>query len=346
VRLLAAPRQRAAARALSRADNAAPLFHSRDPMPSLPSWFHPLWFTPTLAIALGWCLLPLAVAQCVVVLHPGLRPRARVRHAIQSWWPVIATMAAGTIVAPPLTLLVFAAAGWGLVREALRLTSLDEGERRAVVPVADAAALAVPLLAALRLELALALLMLLLYVGLPTLQAARGERGLRPSAIAQAQAAIAMTCGLLAFLPALVFHGDGHDPTRGPALGFTCCMFVVFSDAMQWLGGKLAGRHPLAPVASPNKTVEGALTGLCVCALVGAVAVPRLLARPAWEGALLGIACCAIGIAGDLAASRWKREAGVKDSGALLPGQGGLLDRCDSLLFVAPCFWLYAQCRT
>jgi phosphatidate cytidylyltransferase len=314
-------------------------------MPSLPSWLHPLWLTPTLAIALGWCLLPLAVAQCVVVLHPGLRPRSRVRHAIQSWWPVVVVMAAGTIVAPPLTLLVFAVVGWGLVREALRLTALDEEARRAVTPVADAVAIAMPVLAAAGLELALALLMLALFIGLPVLQSLRGPRGLRPSAIAQAQSAIAMTCGLLAFLPALVFHGGGREPALGPALGFTCCMFVVFSDAMQWLGGKLAGRRPLAPTISPNKTVEGAITGLGVCALVGAVAVPRLLGRPAWEGALLGLASCAIGIAGDLAASRWKREAGVKDSGALLPGQGGLLDRCDSLLFVAPCFWLYAQWR-
>jgi phosphatidate cytidylyltransferase len=58
-------------------------------------------------------------------------------------------------------------------------------------------------------------------------------------------------------------------------------------------------------------------------------------------GAVLGTTIVALGLFGDILASGWKRDAGVKDSGTLIPGQGGLLDRCDSILFVAPWFYLF-----
>jgi phosphatidate cytidylyltransferase len=99
--------------------------------------------------------------------------------------------------------------------------------------------------------------------------------------------------------------------------------------------GRAYGRHPLAPTISPNKTWEGAITNLVACIATGALLGP-------WcnVGLTVGIACGVVagifGQLGDLFESCIKRSAGQKDSGSLLPGHGGLMDRMDSILFTAP----------
>jgi phosphatidate cytidylyltransferase len=118
----------------------------------------------------------------------------------------------------------------------------------------------------------------------------------------------------------------------------------VFSDSLAFFVGHAVGRHRLAPAVSPGKSVEGALGGL-LGGVLGALAV-RHLGLP-YLGLVhtiaLGAAVAAMGIVGDLDESLLKRWAGVKDSGALFPGHGGMLDRLDSLLFGAPVLYYYFQ---
>ena len=103
-----------------------------------------------------------------------------------------------------------------------------------------------------------------------------------------------------------------------------------------------AQRRRLAPSVSPGKSVEGAFGGLVGGAL-GALAVRQLGMpdMPALHAAALGVGVAAAGIVGDLGESLLKRWAGVKDSGTLFPGHGGMLDRIDSLLFGAPVLYYY-----
>ena len=117
---------------------------------------------------------------------------------------------------------------------------------------------------------------------------------------------------------------------------------VVISDSAQYYTGRAFGRRPLAPVISPKKTVEGELGGVVIAALFMSIAGPFVLAgEPPLRLALLGLAVAAVGICGDLFESSLKRHAGVKDSAALIPGHGGVLDRIDALLFATPVFYLY-----
>jgi phosphatidate cytidylyltransferase len=117
---------------------------------------------------------------------------------------------------------------------------------------------------------------------------------------------------------------------------------VVFSDTLAFFVGNGLGRHRLAPAVSPGKTVEGAVGGL-LGGVLGALLV-RHLGLPDLSlahAAALGGAVAAMGIVGDLDESLLKRWAGVKDSGTLFPGHGGMLDRLDSLLFGAPVLYYY-----
>jgi phosphatidate cytidylyltransferase len=119
---------------------------------------------------------------------------------------------------------------------------------------------------------------------------------------------------------------------------------IVVSDSGQYYAGRQFGRTPLAPLISPNKTVEGAVGGLLagtVCAwLLGRWWLPGL---PPTALATLGAAIVALGIVGDLFESLLKRSAGVKDSSHLIPGHGGLLDRIDSWLFAAPVYYVFLR---
>lgn len=120
-------------------------------------------------------------------------------------------------------------------------------------------------------------------------------------------------------------------------------LLVVFAtDTSAYLVGRAIGRTPLAPSISPNKTREGAVAGL-VGAIVASVMANSLLGLDAiiWEAAALGVIIGVLGQVGDLAESRMKRKAGVKDSGWLFPGHGGILDRLDSIVYVLPATHLF-----
>ncbi|MGL4176746.1 MAG: phosphatidate cytidylyltransferase [Dermatophilaceae bacterium] len=116
----------------------------------------------------------------------------------------------------------------------------------------------------------------------------------------------------------------------------TFIVVAVFSDIGGYAVGASIGRHPMAPSLSPKKSWEGFAGSVAACAGVGAVAVPQLLGGPWWAGVLLGVVTAAAATVGDLVESSIKRDLGIKDMGTLLPGHGGLMDRIDSLLVVAP----------
>ena len=115
-------------------------------------------------------------------------------------------------------------------------------------------------------------------------------------------------------------------------------MFVVFAgDTGAYFAGRAFGRHKLAPVLSPKKTWEGAIGG--AIASVGGGFLCQALLLPdlaAWQVVVLALPAAVLGQVGDLCESALKRSTGVKDSGRILYGHGGMLDRVDGLIFAAP----------
>ncbi|MDO5629558.1 MAG: phosphatidate cytidylyltransferase [Mobilicoccus sp.] len=115
---------------------------------------------------------------------------------------------------------------------------------------------------------------------------------------------------------------------------------TICSDIGGYAAGVMAGRHPMAPTVSPKKSWEGFAGSAAACLVAGMIAVPLMLGGPVWAGALLGAATVLLATLGDLTESMLKRDLGIKDLGALLPGHGGLMDRMDSLLVTAPGAWI------
>ena len=139
--------------------------------------------------------------------------------------------------------------------------------------------------------------------------------------------------------------GDDTTPLPGDTVSpdgrLLLCLWLVavtkFCDTGALLTGMAIGRHKMSPRLSPKKTWEG-FAGGTLAAVGAGVGIVALLGLPvsAWVGVALGLIGAVGGTLGDLAESLLKRQAGVKDSGNLIPGHGGLLDRVDSLLWTAP----------
>lgn len=130
-------------------------------------------------------------------------------------------------------------------------------------------------------------------------------------------------------------RGAGDDHGLFWTLLLLCCIWG--SDAGAYFVGRSFGRNKLWPAISPNKTIEGALGGVLISAVISVLFtlfVPDLLTIG--RALLIGISCAVLGQLGDLVQSAYKRVYGIKDSGSLLPGHGGILDRCDSWIIVFP----------
>jgi len=135
-------------------------------------------------------------------------------------------------------------------------------------------------------------------------------------------------------------RNDFHNV--GPKLVFFLVIVVWIGDAGAYYFGRAFGRHKLSPRISPKKTVEGGIGGVTTSIVAASVIHFTFLPEvPLVHAIIVGAILSVTGIIGDLAESMWKRSADVKDSGTLLPGHGGFLDRFDSIFFTAPILYTY-----
>ncbi len=150
---------------------------------------------------------------------------------------------------------------------------------------------------------------------------------------------------MLSFLVALRLEpGTVAFPEVGRNFLFLALFATFGSDTAAFFIGKAFGRHKLAPQISPGKTWEGAIAGVAggiIISLLFTLETSLQLPLSWWQAILLGALVSVFGQVGDLAESLLKRNYGVKDSGSLMPGHGGILDRMDSVLFAGAVVYLY-----
>lgn len=148
---------------------------------------------------------------------------------------------------------------------------------------------------------------------------------------------VKLLCGLLTLLPSLAAVVAVRAVS--PWYLLILLLITVSADVGAYFAGRALGRRKLAPLVSPGKTWEGVGGGVALVAVV-ALVESRWLPGPVVPFILISICVALLSVVGDLSESLFKRQAGLKDSGSLFPGHGGVLDRVDSLTAAAPLYWL------
>lgn len=279
----------------------------------------------------------IATCSAIGFLHPKLRrPEARsVRQAINSWWPPALIGGAAVTLGRYYAVAIFLVVSAWALREFLRLLPESDRPRDTVVLSFAAVPLHYGAMAFDR-DVVLAFW---IFAVIPLVRALRhGPAGLL-TGVGRIAFGLLLTAFALGHVARLFLLPAHLGPSGPEGLAMLLLLSIMINDASQYVVGKLAGRHPMAPVISPKKTWEGLAGGVLVTALVAAAATPLVAPFSRIVGALVGASLALLGVLGDLLVSAIKRDAGVKDTGAVLPGQGGVLDRMDSLILSAPLYF-------
>ena len=258
---------------------------------------------------------------------------------MKAWWVMVAIFTVALAVGTIGTLVLFAAVSFLALREFITLTPTRHGDHHALFL---SFALALPLqyfLIGIEWYGLFSIFIPVYVFALFSIQTAgSGDTTDFLVRIGELQWGLMVCVYFISYVPALLtldipgFHG------RNANLLFFLVAVVQLSDVLQYVWGKLLGRHPIVPTLSPNKTIEGFLGGTASAAAIGAAlwwATPFL----PWQAALLAAGITLFGFFGGLVMSAIKRDRGVKDFGEMIAGHGGILDRIDSLCFAAPLFF-------
>jgi phosphatidate cytidylyltransferase len=252
---------------------------------------------------------------------------------IKSWWTIVGVLGGAVLLGRTAVVLLFAAISFVALREFLAGSDIEAGDRRVVVTVFTVVLPVQYLLVAFHRSVWLD--GFLPVVGLPLIWILITLTANRPGHLARTSQLVTgvLICVYgISFVPALM-----DSASRGLLMVFLL-LVTQASDVLQYIWGKLAGRHKLAPTISPSKTVEGLLGGVVSASAVGA-SLHWMTPFSSMQAAAMALVVALAGFLGGLVMSAMKRDRGVKDWSQFIPGHGGMLDRVDSLCFSAPLFY-------
>lgn len=274
------------------------------------------------------------------------------RARIYAWWIMIAVLFGSLALGEAAVVALFAALSLLALREFIVLTP-DPQRRRGVLGLLIAAGLIhYGLILGHFYGFYSVFIPVYVFLFLPAASALQGRTGGFLTRSALTQWALMVCVFAISFAPALVnlpvAMESGREAAEGSPLGAGgpagahLLLFLIIvvqgSDVLQYIWGKLLGRRPIAPAVSPNKTWAGFVGGVLSASVLGA-ALAWLTPFTPWQAGAMAFVSCLLGFAGGLVMSSIKRDRGVKDFGALIPGHGGIMDRLDSLAFAAPVFF-------
>ena len=267
------------------------------------------------------------------------RDLSELESRISSWWIIVALLTAALVMGRGPTLLLLAFVSYLALKEYLSIIPTRRQDRAVLFFVY----LAVPLQFWLvwtewyGLFIVFVPVYMFMFLGSAMVMLGATHRFLEASGTLHwGLASTVYSLGHLAYLLVLMERG-GH--AEGAALVIALLVVTELNDVAQYVWGKWLGQAKIVPLISPNKTWAGFWGGMATTALVAVLVLPALTPWSAPASLLLGLALALAGFFGDVTLSAVKRDVGLKDSGTLLPGHGGILDRVDSLIFTAPLFF-------
>jgi phosphatidate cytidylyltransferase len=264
---------------------------------------------------------------------------ANLNARVRAWWVMVALLGAAFALGKAGVIVLFACASFFGLREFLTLTTTRRGDHWALLAAFFVVLPAQYYLVSIEWYGLYAIFIpVYVFLLLPVVAALRGDVKEFMARVAELQWGLMIAVYCLSYVPALLTLPIPGFAAKRLLLVAFLVLVVQASDVLQYVCGKLFGRHPIAPRLSPSKTVEGFLGGVVSATLLGA-ALWRLTPFAPAQAALMALVITLMGFCGGLVMSAIKRDRGVKDWGWMIAGHGGMLDRLDSVIFAAPVFF-------
>lgn len=301
-------------------------------------------FDPELLAVFGGVVGVLIVASATTYLksrggnatRPGI---VNLRQRVNSWWVMVVVLGAAALLGHTGTTVLFGIVSFLAYREFITLTPTRAGDHRAL---AWAFFVVIPvqywLIHTAWYGLFSVFIPVYAFTLLPFRIVLTGETENFLERSAKIQWGLLACVYFISHIPALLLLEIPGYADENIKLLLFLVLVAQCSDVFQYVWGKMLGRHKVAPRVSPNKTVEGLVGGVLTAALVGG-ALHFMTPFDFTQAVGLSLVIALMGFGGDLTMSAVKRDMGVKDFGALIPGHGGVMDRMDSLSFAAPVFF-------
>jgi phosphatidate cytidylyltransferase len=262
------------------------------------------------------------------------------KDRIRSWWIMVAVFSLTLILKAPISILFFACLSFLALREYLSLIPTRPADHRVLFWAYLALLLQYFWVYIGWYGMFLIFIPVYMFLVLPMRMVLIGETAGFLNAIGTLHWGLMLTVFTLSHLSYLqILPAAGHSPVGGTGLLVYLVLLTEVNDIAQYIVGKRLGRHKVIPTVSPNKTVEGLLGGIAVTTGLAIALAPWLTPFTFPHALAVGLLLSLTGFIGDVTISALKRDLGIKDSGTLLPGHGGILDRIDSLTYTAPLFF-------
>ncbi len=298
---------------------------------------------PILLWASGGILLLLALATIIVTLlihHFPQKNYTELSTRIHSWWWMVGIFILAMLIDPTVSLVLFAFMSFMAFKEYLSLIPIRRADRRTLFW----AYLSIPFqyywVYIAWYGVFIIFIPVYMFLFLPIRMVLVGETQGFLKAVGTLHWGLMITVFCLSHAGYLLVLPNEINPLAGSAgLLFFLVFLTEANDISQYLWGKMLGKRKIIPKISPNKTWEGFLGGFVTTTLLAILLTPWLTPLTLVESIFGGMLIALAGFFGDVSVSALKRDLGIKDSGATLPGHGGILDRVDSLTYTAPLFF-------
>ena len=298
----------------------------------------------SLAGILGLLVVATLAVWAIGRLRPGL-DLGEVRLRVRSWWVMAGVFSVAMVLDRAVSLLFFAFVSFLALKEYLSLIPTRRADRR----VLFWAYLAIPVqywwIADAWYGMFIIWVPVYVFLLLPLRMVLIGETQGFLRAVGTLHWGLMATVfsishvAYLLVLPEAAVPGAAGRAVAGPSLVLFLVVLTQLNDVAQFLWGKALGRHRAVPTVSPGKTTEGLVGGVATTLALALALAPWLTPFTRPQAVAAGLIIGVGGFVGDVVVSALKRDLGIKDSGTLLPGHGGILDRIDSLTYTAPLFF-------
>ena len=294
-----------------------------------------------------YCILALLVIATGTRLllkyrHPE-KDYTELRQRIQSWWWMIGILLAMLLASQTMAITFFGFLSFLALKEFFSIVPTRQADRRVLFWAYVAIPVQYYWIATGWYGMFLVFIPVYVFLFLPMRAVLIGETQGFIQALGTVHWGVMLCVFCISHIAYLLVLPVENAAAGGIGLVLFLLFITEFNDVCQYVWGKLLGRHKIIPKVSPKKTWEGFIGGLITVTLASGFVAPLLTPLSREEGFVGGAIIAVSGFVGDVVLSSVKRDLHIKDSGTLIPGHGGILDRIDSLIYTAPLFFHYLR---